>query len=285
MTGINTKHVLELAAAEDEQSVEALATHAADPALGVCVRVRRLHGCADHGDPFALKDVVEAAAELRVAIVNQEAQRLLPIIECHQQVPCLLGRPGAGWVRRAGDELDPAALQRDEEEHVDPFQPSRLDGEEITGQRRRRLLAEKVSPGKLVSLRRRRKAAADEDRPHRSRRNGDAEALQFADDPFVAPMRVLTCESKNKRVHGAIERRPSRPSVRIGPAPPDQLAVPAKQRRRAHRQTRPGASRQRSSERREDCSIDGLKRRSSRLPAQDRQLMPEHQDLEFLRPL
>ncbi len=77
VTGIDAKHVLELAAAEDEQPVEALATDAADPALGVGVRVRRLHGCADHGDPFALKDMVEAAAELGVAIVDQQAQRLL----------------------------------------------------------------------------------------------------------------------------------------------------------------------------------------------------------------
>jgi hypothetical protein len=44
MTGVDAKHVLELAAAEDEQPVEALATHAADPALGVGVRVRRLNG-------------------------------------------------------------------------------------------------------------------------------------------------------------------------------------------------------------------------------------------------
>ena len=61
MTGIDTKHVLEVAPAEDEQSVEALVTQTADPAFGVCVRVRRLHGCADHADPFALKEVVEAA--------------------------------------------------------------------------------------------------------------------------------------------------------------------------------------------------------------------------------
>jgi hypothetical protein len=62
----------------------------------------------------------------------------------------------------AGDELDPAALQRDEEEHVDPFQPGGLDGEELTGERRRRLLAQEASPGELVSLRRRRQAVSDE---------------------------------------------------------------------------------------------------------------------------
>jgi hypothetical protein len=43
MTGMDAKYVFELAPAEDEQPVEALAPHATDPALGVCVGVRRLH--------------------------------------------------------------------------------------------------------------------------------------------------------------------------------------------------------------------------------------------------
>jgi hypothetical protein len=145
MTGIDAKHVLELAPAEDEQPVEALATYAADPALGMCVRVRRLHGCADHGDPFVLEDMVEAAAELGVAIVGQQAQRLPAIVDLHQQVARLLGCPGACRVVGAGDELDPAALERNEEEDVDSFQPGGLDGEEITRERRRRLLAEEVT--------------------------------------------------------------------------------------------------------------------------------------------
>jgi len=123
-----------------------------------------------------------------------------------------------------------------------------------------------------------------EDRPHRGRRNSDAETLQFADDPPVTPSRVLACQSNNQRLDAPIERRPPRP-VRIGPAPPDQLAVPAKQRRRADRQARPRTLRQSPRKRGEDRSIDRTEPRSLRLPAQDRQLMPEHQDLELLRAL
>jgi hypothetical protein len=135
MAGIDAKYVVELPAAEDEQPVEALAADAADPALGVGVRVRRLDGRADHRNSFALEDVIAPTAELGVAIVDQEAERLLAIIEGHQQVARLLGDPGASWGRRAGDEFDPAAFQRDEEEHVDPSQPGGLDGEEIAGER------------------------------------------------------------------------------------------------------------------------------------------------------
>jgi hypothetical protein len=44
--------------------------------------------------------------------------------------------------------------------------------------------------------------------------------------------------------------RASRPPTRVCPAAPDQLAVPAQERRRTYRQTRPGAPRQRPGERR-----------------------------------
>jgi len=101
MAGIDAKYVLEVAAAEYEQPVEALATDAANPALGVSVRVWCLDGRADHGNPLALEDVIAAATELGVAIVDEEAERLLAIIESHEQVARLLGDPGARWVRRA----------------------------------------------------------------------------------------------------------------------------------------------------------------------------------------
>jgi hypothetical protein len=39
---VDAEDVLELAAPEDQQPVEALPAHAADPALGMGVRVRRL---------------------------------------------------------------------------------------------------------------------------------------------------------------------------------------------------------------------------------------------------
>jgi hypothetical protein len=55
--------------------------------------------------------VIAAAAEPGVAIVDQEAERLLAIVERHQEVARLLRDPGASWIRCAGDELDPAALE------------------------------------------------------------------------------------------------------------------------------------------------------------------------------
>jgi hypothetical protein len=50
VAAVDAEHVLELAAAEDEDSVEAISAESADPALGVSVRVRRLDRGSDHLD-------------------------------------------------------------------------------------------------------------------------------------------------------------------------------------------------------------------------------------------
>jgi hypothetical protein len=70
---IDAEDVLEVAAADDQQPVEAFPAHAADPALAVSVRVRRPDRRADDADAFALEDAVEGPAELRVSVVDQRS--------------------------------------------------------------------------------------------------------------------------------------------------------------------------------------------------------------------
>jgi hypothetical protein len=48
VTAVDAEHVLEMAAAEDEDPVEAISAESADPALGVSVRVRRLDRRVNH---------------------------------------------------------------------------------------------------------------------------------------------------------------------------------------------------------------------------------------------
>jgi hypothetical protein len=50
--------------------VEAIGAHGAHPALGIGVRVRRPHRRLDHVDALAAEDLVEAAAEPRVAVMD-----------------------------------------------------------------------------------------------------------------------------------------------------------------------------------------------------------------------
>jgi hypothetical protein len=63
VAGVHAEDVLELTATEDQKPVEALSADAADPALGVCVRVRRLDRCSHDVDAFAVEDAVEGAAD------------------------------------------------------------------------------------------------------------------------------------------------------------------------------------------------------------------------------
>jgi hypothetical protein len=64
--------MFEVAAAEDQQPVETLAADGAHEPLRMGVRPRGTHRRVDHLDAFAAEDLVEAGAELAVAVVDQE---------------------------------------------------------------------------------------------------------------------------------------------------------------------------------------------------------------------
>ena len=120
-----------MSSSEDEDAIEAVIADGPHPALSERVRVRCLHRSPDHIDPLGAEDVVEGAAELRVAIMDQQLELRLMLARLHDEVASLLGDPGAVGVGSAGDELEPARREREEEEHIDPLQRERLDREEI----------------------------------------------------------------------------------------------------------------------------------------------------------
>ncbi len=60
--------MVEVAAAQDQAAVEAVAAERPYPAFGIGVRVRRLHRRLDDVDRFAAEDLVEAAAELACGV-------------------------------------------------------------------------------------------------------------------------------------------------------------------------------------------------------------------------
>jgi hypothetical protein len=90
----------------------------------------------DHPDALGAEDCVKAVAELRVAVVDQEARPLAVVVEVHQQVACLLGHPRRMRLARTSDELAPARPDRDKEQHVQAPQPDSVDGEQFTGEDR-----------------------------------------------------------------------------------------------------------------------------------------------------
>jgi hypothetical protein len=66
------EHVLEVAAAQDQEPVEAFSADSADEALGV--RLRCTHRGLDDLDALAREAGVEVAGELAVAVADQEAK-------------------------------------------------------------------------------------------------------------------------------------------------------------------------------------------------------------------
>jgi hypothetical protein len=67
---VDAEDVLEVTATGDEQPVKALATHSANPALYMRVRIRRPDWRTDDPDTYAVKERIERLGELAVSVVK-----------------------------------------------------------------------------------------------------------------------------------------------------------------------------------------------------------------------
>ena len=150
---IDAEDMFELAAADDQQPVKAFAADAADPTLHVGVGVRRPYRRADDLDLLARQERVESRRELRVAVMDQEPHPPVTIVKLHQQVARLLERPRGVRSAGAGEVLDPAAADRQEDEHVQAAQPDSVDGEVVTGEDRLAMGSEEAAPRLRVAPR------------------------------------------------------------------------------------------------------------------------------------
>jgi hypothetical protein len=109
----------------------------------------------------------KAAVSCCVAVVDQEAHPLVKAGEA--EVARLLGDPGAGRIGGAASEVDAAAAKFDEEEGVEATQRDRFDGEEVTGEHARGLLAKEGRPARRFPPRRRLEPSARTQTPDRAR--------------------------------------------------------------------------------------------------------------------
>jgi hypothetical protein len=131
VVGEDAEDALEVASVHDQEPVEAFGPDGANEALGGRIRLRRSHRRLDDPDAFAGEDGVEVAGELAVAVADQKAKRSRSLVERPGELARLLGDPWSGRVGGAAGEVDAPATQLDEEEHVQPLQRDRLDGEEV----------------------------------------------------------------------------------------------------------------------------------------------------------
>jgi hypothetical protein len=95
----------------DQEMVQALSAHGANPALGHRVGVRRLDRCQDDLGTEPVPDVVEGPGELAVAVVDQELDGGGLLLERGDEVAFLLGDPGAGGVGGDTSEVDSSGVQ------------------------------------------------------------------------------------------------------------------------------------------------------------------------------
>src|SRR5512132_3462673 len=95
MLDVDPKDLLEVAAADDQQPVQALGPDRAHPALGVGVRRGCPHRRAEHLTTLRAEHLVETAAELGVPVVDKEAHLPAPLAQHQQKVAGLLGDPAA----------------------------------------------------------------------------------------------------------------------------------------------------------------------------------------------
>lgn len=105
--------------------------------------------------------------------------------------------------------------------------------------------------------------------------------MQLADDPLIAPARVLTRESEQHRSDLAADRRSSA-ATGVRPAPGNKPPMPPKQCRWRDEERSPARPRQQLACCGKEDSIGHRQLGATRLSAQHRELVSEHDDLECL---
>ena len=124
----------EVTLAKDEHPIQAFSASTLHPSLGECVRRGRPRGSLHHFDGFRPEDLVEGGDELAVAVTDEDLRRQLAVSDPLGQVARLLSHPVSVRVARTPGQEYAAGGQIDEEEHVEPAEEHRVDGEEVAGQ-------------------------------------------------------------------------------------------------------------------------------------------------------
>jgi hypothetical protein len=168
--------------------------------------------------------------------------------------------------------VNSSGAQFDEEQHIQPFEPHGVDGEEVAGDDPSGLLAQERAPGGGRSPRRRVQSVAAQRRADRGRRNSNTKAQQLALDPLIAPARVLAGQANDQLLQLMVEWRLACSAVRVGPRARDEAAVPAQQRLGLDEEARPAGARQCPAECREQGAVGGLEPGPRDLAAQHGEL-------------
>jgi hypothetical protein len=138
---VDVQDAKKLPTPSDQEVVQALLAHGANPALGDGVSVRSLDRRQDDLGADRAPDAVEGAGELAVTVVDQEPDGGGVLIERRDEIAGLLRDPGTGGVGGDAGEVHTPVVELDEEQHVQPLQEHGVHGEEVAGHDAGSLLA------------------------------------------------------------------------------------------------------------------------------------------------
>ena len=97
MGHIDAEHMEKMTLTKDQQTIQTLAASTADEAFHDGVRCRRLVGRVHRSDVRACQELIEGAGKLGIAIVDEKAHTLVPIVEIHEQLCAPAGKPRRYW--------------------------------------------------------------------------------------------------------------------------------------------------------------------------------------------
>jgi hypothetical protein len=128
---VDLQHLLKVAAADAQQPVQAFGTDRADPSVRRRRRRWRWVPAPAGRASSALRPehVVEGAREPRVAVAQDKRSRRSRSPSTTQQVAGPPGDSTAVGVGGHPGQMDPAGVQFNEQQHLQPPQPDRVDGE------------------------------------------------------------------------------------------------------------------------------------------------------------
>src|SRR5919197_446689 len=116
------KDLLSVAAAEQQDAVGALLAYGANEALRVRVAVRASGRNLCHSDAVAGEHGVERRGELGVTIPDQVVELAGAVADLPQELACLLGGPGRGWVGGDAEDVDSAGAHFHDEQGIGAVQ-------------------------------------------------------------------------------------------------------------------------------------------------------------------
>ena len=96
--------------------------------------------------PSDRKTSSKTRSELGGSVPDLELDWVNRVGEHHGAVAGLLDNPRSGRVSRDPHHVDPSGVELNEEQDVEPLQRHRVDGEEVAGQRQRRLASKELIP-------------------------------------------------------------------------------------------------------------------------------------------